>query len=29
MINLLDRFNKGLEELTKQLPQMPPGTPGM
>jgi hypothetical protein len=29
MINLLDRFNKGLEALTNQLPQLPPGTPGM
>jgi DNA repair exonuclease SbcCD ATPase subunit len=29
MIHLLDRFNTGLEALTKQLPQVPPGTPGM
>jgi hypothetical protein len=29
MINLLDRFNKGLEALTKQLPRIPPGTPAM
>jgi hypothetical protein len=29
MINLLDRFNKGLEALANQLPQVPPGTPGM